>query len=67
VYSITFDFGQYGHQVITEVANIDTKTISFRTPSCPILPGDQNFKISIRIQENNSVFSPIDFWYMTRM
>jgi hypothetical protein len=64
---IICDFGRYGQRTVNEIAHIDTKTFSFRTPPYPILPGDQNIKISIRIQENNSVFSPIDFWYMTRM
>ncbi len=67
VYSISFNFGQYGQQSVNEISHVDTKTILFRTPACPILPGDGNVKISIIIQENSSIFAPIDFYYVTRM
>jgi len=67
VYNISFDFGRYGQLPAHEITPIDRKTILFRTPSCPWLPGDENFKASIIITENNSVFHPIDFYYITRM
>jgi len=67
VYNISFDFGPYGQQSAHEITPIDRKTILFRTPSCPFLPGDENVKVSIIITENNSVFHPIDFYYITRM
>jgi hypothetical protein len=67
VYNISFDFGRYGQLPAHEITPIDRKTILFRTPSCPWLPGDDNFKASIFISENNSAFQPIDFYYITRM
>ncbi len=67
MYNISFDFGRYGQLPAHEITPIDRKTILFRTPSCPWLPGDENLKVSIIITENNSVFYPIDFNYITRM
>ncbi|CAF1155658.1 unnamed protein product [Rotaria sordida] len=66
-YTICFDFGLFGEQIVNEITHIDTKTILFRTPPCPILPGDKNFQVSVIIKENNLLLSSIDFYYVTRM
>jgi hypothetical protein len=66
VCDISFDFGPIGRQLVHEVTHIDEKTILFRTPMCPLLPEDENLKVSIIITENNSSFPPIDFYYITR-
>ncbi|CAF2241671.1 unnamed protein product [Rotaria magnacalcarata] len=65
VYNICFDFGSYGQQTVKEIECIDTKTLAFRTPSCPILPDDENIKASIIIRENNSTLYSTDFYYLT--
>ncbi len=67
MYTILFDFGQYGQRPAHEITPIDRKTILFRTPTCPLLPGDENLTVSVFITENNSSFHPIDFYYLTRM
>ena len=67
VYNIYFDFGEYGQHSVSGIEQIDTKALLFRTPLCPLLPGDEDIKVSVIIQENDSVFSPIDFHYMARM
>ncbi|CAF3953028.1 unnamed protein product, partial [Rotaria sordida] len=66
-YTICFDFGLFGEQIVNEITHIDTKTILFRTPPCPILPGDKNFQVSVIIKENNLLLSSIDFYYVTPM
>ena len=66
-YRIYFDFGEYGTQPINNTRNVDTKTISFRTPRCPLLPGNNDVIVSIVVQENQSPINTIQFCYMTRM
>ena len=66
-YKITFDFGQYGQQIINDTPCVDTKTISFRTPMCPILVGDEDLKVLFQIHENNILIQQIEFVYLTRM
>ncbi|CAF1037725.1 unnamed protein product [Rotaria sordida] len=66
-YTICFDFGLFGEQIVNEITHIDTKIILFRTPPCPILPGDKNFQVSVIIKENNLLLSSIDFYYVTPM
>ncbi|CAF4813233.1 unnamed protein product, partial [Rotaria socialis] len=64
-YNICFDFGSYGQQTVKEIEYIDMKTLVFRTPSCPILPDDENIKASIIVRDNNSTSYSIDFYYLT--
>ncbi|CAF0725561.1 unnamed protein product [Rotaria sp. Silwood1] len=66
-YTICFDFDLFGTQIINEITHIDTKIILFRTPPCPILPGDENMKVSVVIKKNNIVLSSTDFYYVTPM
>jgi len=66
-YTIYFDFGEHGVQSINDIRNIDTKTILFRTPLCPLLPGNEDIKALIIIQENQSILTAIQFHYVTRM
>ncbi|CAF4968660.1 unnamed protein product, partial [Rotaria sp. Silwood1] len=66
-YTICFDFDLFGTQIINEITHIDTKIILFRTPPCPILPGDENMKVSVVIKKNNIVLSSTEFYYVTPM
>jgi hypothetical protein len=66
-YTIYFDFGEHGTQSINDTRNIDTKTILFRTPRCPLLPGNEDIKALIVIQENPSTINTMEFCYVTRM
>ncbi|CAF4529923.1 unnamed protein product [Rotaria sp. Silwood1] len=66
-YTICFDFELFGTQIVNDITYIDKKVIVFRTPPCPVLPGDENMKVSIVIKENNIVLSSIDFHYVTPM
>lgn len=65
-YHIDFDFGEAGVQTVNDIIVVDTKTLLFVTPACPMLPGDENAKVSIIITENNFALNPIDFCYITR-
>ncbi|CAF3351755.1 unnamed protein product [Rotaria sp. Silwood1] len=65
--TICFDFELFGTQIVNDITYIDKKVIVFRTPPCPVLPGDENMKVSIVIKENNIVLSSIDFYYVTPM
>lgn len=65
-YLIWFDFGNDVKQTIESIQHIDTKTILFQTPPCPYLPGNDDIKVGIHIQENHATPIVIDFDYMTR-
>jgi hypothetical protein len=66
-YRIYFDFGEHGAQSISDIRNIDTKTILFRTPRCPLLPGNEDVRALIIIQESQSPISTMEFCYITRV
>ncbi|CAF4117448.1 unnamed protein product, partial [Rotaria magnacalcarata] len=61
---VFFDFGPYGQQVINEILHNDTKTISFRTPPCPMLPVDESVKATVTITVNNLTICSINFEYV---
>jgi len=48
------------------VSFVDSKTIFFHTPQCPILVAEQNFKVPIIITQNDLLIASIDFIYLTR-
>ncbi len=66
-YKISFGFGRYGQQVINDINYIDTKTILFRTPACPVPQGDQKLPVFINVHENNILIQQIEFIYLTCM
>jgi hypothetical protein len=48
------------------VSFIDSKTIFFQTPPCPILVAEQNLKVPIIITQNDLLIACIEFIYLTR-
>ncbi|CAF3827840.1 unnamed protein product, partial [Adineta steineri] len=66
-YSVVFDFGSCGKLSAYDIKPFDRKILSFRAPPCPLLPRNEDVKVSIIITENNVTFPPIDFYYITPM
>jgi len=57
----------FGKEMVNNLIYIDAQTILFRTPSCPLLEGDEDVTVLINIQENDVLSEQIEFVYLTCM
>jgi hypothetical protein len=49
-----------------KVSFVDSKTIFFQTPPCPILLAEENISVPIVVTQNDLVIAQINFVYLTR-
>jgi len=63
-WSLYFYYGQQdGHQQIP-IVPVDIKTISFKTPPCPLLTQDCYVDIPIIVIQNETIIAQVNFRYL---
>jgi hypothetical protein len=66
VFNIYFDYGLMGRLSDIKVSFVDSKTIFFQTPPCPILLAEENISVPIVVTQNDLVIAQINFVYLAR-
>jgi hypothetical protein len=66
VFNIYFDYGSMGQWNDIKISFVDTKTIFFVTPPCPMLVAEQNLTVPLIVTQNDLIIARIDFVYLTR-
>lgn len=66
VFSIYFDYGAMGKSSDFKVLLVDSRTIFFRTPACPLLAVSQNLIVPIVVIQNDVVIAKVDYIYLAR-
>ncbi|CAF3920202.1 unnamed protein product [Rotaria sordida] len=67
VFSIFFDYGSMGKIAAIKLTFVDSKTIFFQTPPCPMLMAERNLTVQIIVIQNDLIIACIDFIYLTPM
>ena len=49
-----------------KVSFVDSKTIFFQTPPCPMLAAEQNLTVPLVVTQNDLIIARIDFVYLAR-
>jgi hypothetical protein len=66
VFNIYFDYGSMGQLNDIRISFVDSKTICFQTPPCPMLVAEQNLTVPLIVTQNDLIIARIDFVYLTR-
>lgn len=66
VFNIYFDYGSMGKFNDIQVSSVDSRTIFFQTPSCPLIAAGQNLVVPIVVTQNDLIIAQIDYIYLAR-
>lgn len=65
-FSIYFDYGTMGKYHDIKVTLVDSRTIFFQSPPCPLLADSKNYAVPIVVIQNDLIIAQIDYVYLTR-
>jgi hypothetical protein len=63
---VYFDYIELSQKIHVQYKLVDTNTILFKTPPCPLTPNYRNRAIPIRITQNGKIVGQVNFIYNLR-
>jgi hypothetical protein len=65
-FRIYFDYVELNQKINIQYELVDMKTIAFQTPTCLVVPDDQNRTVPIVVMQDEKVIAKINFLYVAR-